>query len=487
MANEIKLGTLDISAFKVGSADTKVYLGDTLVYPSFQGKWLATYTGGTTSSAECDASSAITQNEITLTDLVTVKIGNCVTSIGDSAFQDCSGLTSATIGNGVTSIGQYAFASCRSLTSVAIGSGVTSIGFAVFSQCRSLPSIVIPSSVTSISNNAFYGCSGLTSCTIGSGVTSIGNRAFEGCSGLTSIVIPSGVTSIGNRAFAACSGLTSITVNATTPPTLGSNTVFDGSSCNIYVPCESVSAYTSASGWSTYASRIVGFSTEPTYDWEVISGEYICVSGDKYQKTKKIESYDCGSTWQDVIPYEYSAGTMIESASTDCTLCQYNFCGVDDNGNDVTVDNGTSTLNKSNISAYNLVEGTVGQLTTTIGAYAFEGSSISALTLSDTVTTIEHEAFQDAYELTSLTIPSGVTTIEFWAFARMTNCQEVIFESETVFPTPNMPVFHDWYPTVVYVPDNAVSAYRAKGINWWIDGVDTYPDINTWIQPISNR
>ena len=33
MANGIKIGNLDISAFKVGSADTKVYLGDTLLYP----------------------------------------------------------------------------------------------------------------------------------------------------------------------------------------------------------------------------------------------------------------------------------------------------------------------------------------------------------------------------------------------------------------------------------------------------------------------
>ena len=30
----VKIGNLDISAFKVGSADTKVYLGDTLLYPS---------------------------------------------------------------------------------------------------------------------------------------------------------------------------------------------------------------------------------------------------------------------------------------------------------------------------------------------------------------------------------------------------------------------------------------------------------------------
>ena len=35
-----------------------------------------------------------------------------VTSIGDYAFYNCSGLTSVVIGNGVTSIGNYAFYSC---------------------------------------------------------------------------------------------------------------------------------------------------------------------------------------------------------------------------------------------------------------------------------------------------------------------------------------------------------------------------------------
>lgn len=36
MADTIKIGNLDISAFKVGSDDCKVYLGDTLLYPQGQ-------------------------------------------------------------------------------------------------------------------------------------------------------------------------------------------------------------------------------------------------------------------------------------------------------------------------------------------------------------------------------------------------------------------------------------------------------------------
>ena len=146
---DIKLGNTTISSFKVGSTDVDaVYLGSYLVWsatpptPSSP-KWVATYTGGTTTSAECDSTSAITQNEIATTDLDSLEIGDCVTSIGNQAFGGCSSLSSVTIGSGVTSIGNAAFANCSGLTSITIPSGVTSIGFAAFWNCSSLTSVTI--------------------------------------------------------------------------------------------------------------------------------------------------------------------------------------------------------------------------------------------------------------------------------------------------------------------------------------------------------
>ena len=109
-------------------------------------------------------------------------IPSSVTSIGGSAFRDCSALTSVTISEGVTSIGQRAFYGCSGLTSV-----------------------TIPSSVTRIDDDAFSGCSALTSVTISEGVTSIGGGAFESCSGLTSVTIPFSVEYIGWYAFNGCS------------------------------------------------------------------------------------------------------------------------------------------------------------------------------------------------------------------------------------------------------------------------------------------
>ena len=119
-----------------------------------------------------------------------------------------------TIPAGVTSIGSSAFFDCSSLTSVVIPTSVTSIGRAAFLCCSDLRSVVIPASVTSIGDCAFSGCSSLTSVTIPDSVTSIGYEAFQNCSSLRSVVIPESVTEIGDYAFSGCSELASITLSS---------------------------------------------------------------------------------------------------------------------------------------------------------------------------------------------------------------------------------------------------------------------------------
>ena len=84
---------------------------------------------------------------------------------------------------------------------------VTSIGDHAFQGCTGLTSITIPESVTSIGDNAYHGCSGLTSVSIPNSVTTIGNYAFCGCTGLTIITIPEFITNIGTRAFSGCTAL----------------------------------------------------------------------------------------------------------------------------------------------------------------------------------------------------------------------------------------------------------------------------------------
>ena len=126
--------------------------------------------------------------------VTSIEIPSSIRSIGESAFAGCDNLTTISIDenntkymddsgvlytkdgteiikypegkkdakysilNGVTSIGESAFEWCSSLTSVEIPSSVTSIGKSAFWKCKSLTSIVIPNSITSIGFNAFCAC-----------------------------------------------------------------------------------------------------------------------------------------------------------------------------------------------------------------------------------------------------------------------------------------------------------------------------------------
>ncbi|HBK31562.1 MAG TPA: hypothetical protein DDZ78_08075, partial [Porphyromonadaceae bacterium] len=76
-------------------------------------------------------------------ELHTIILPNSVISIGQSAFEGCTGLTSITLPNSVTTIGYRAFRSCTGLTSISIGSGIKEIGGSAFENCNNIKEIHI--------------------------------------------------------------------------------------------------------------------------------------------------------------------------------------------------------------------------------------------------------------------------------------------------------------------------------------------------------
>ena len=159
------------------------------------------------------------------TRLTSVTIPDSVTSIGGSAFFECTGLTSIIVEEGNTKY--HSAGNCLIETAtktlilgcntsvIPMDGSVTSIGDSAFYRCTGLTSITIPDSVTSIGGSAFSYCNGLTSVTIPDSVTSIGNSAFYDCTGLTSVTIPDSVTHIDDYAFNYCTSLTTINFNGT--------------------------------------------------------------------------------------------------------------------------------------------------------------------------------------------------------------------------------------------------------------------------------
>ena len=312
--------------------------------PPFEGKLRLALKDGSIIDTECDSTSSVTKNEISAyrPNVTSAVIGDCVTSIDNEAFYNCTGLTSINIPNGVTSIGKQAFYDCKNLSNVKISNSVTSISTGTFINCQHLIAIDIPNSVTSIGDSAFYSCPRLAA-----------------------IRIPSGVTRIDDWVFYGCSNLFSVRIEAVTPPAADwyYGKAFDNTNdCPIYVPCESIEAYKTASGWSEYASR------------------FQCIDDTLPMKYKVTLDNGCVITAACDSTSEVTSGEMRTRYEYALTSVEIGDC--------VTTIGYTAFMGCSNLKNV-LIPNTV----TTIGAYAFQGTGITALTLPESVTTIGNNAF----------------------------------------------------------------------------------------------
>ena len=351
-----------------------------------------------------------------------------LTSIGVSAFEGCSGVTSVEIPDGVTSIGFAAFRDCSRLTSVEIPDGVTSIGGSAFEGCIELTSVEIPDGVTSIGGSAFEGCIGLTSVEIPAGVTSIDSHAFSGCSSLTSVEIPAGVTSIGIFAFEGCSGLTSVTFGEGSQlASIGWN-VFSGCSSltSVEIPAGVTSIYSSAfSGCSRLTSVTFGEDSQ------------LASIGDYAFQQCSVTSMEIPSSVTSIGDYVFNLCRRLTSVtfgegSQLTSIGDYAFC--DCRGlTSVKIPAGVTSIGEyaffgcSSLTSVEIPAGV-----TSIGDAAFRGcSSLTSVEIPDGVTSIGDAAFRGCSSLTSVEIPASVTSIGADAFDGCSKLTSVTFGDTT--------------------------------------------------------
>ena len=148
------------------------------------------------------------------------RVPDGVTRIGDSAFFDCTSLTSVIIPKSVTSIGSLAFLGCIRLTNVTIPDGVTSIGDAAFAGSSTSINVSRENKNYCSVDGGLYNKQKTTilhpgkiqngTFRIPDGLTSIGDYAFDGYRSLTNVTIPDSVTNICYGAFLDCIKLTDV-------------------------------------------------------------------------------------------------------------------------------------------------------------------------------------------------------------------------------------------------------------------------------------
>ncbi len=330
-----------------------------------------------------------------------VTIPDNVTSIGESAFQDCTSLTGVTFPDRVTSIGKNAFRGCTNLTGVNLPTSLTTIESSAFWGCTALTSVILPDRVTSINDYAFRNCTSLANVTIPASVTSMGGFVFRDTpwlqtqgeyptvngilfayQGDEAAVIPDSVTTIGNGAFWDCKTLTGVTIpNSVT--TIGAS-AFRGCEglTGVVIPNSVTSIQTWAFLDCTNLASITLPAKMPTLGQQV------------FHNTPWLSSF--GS-------YAVVNGVLIA------------YLGSDEN---LFLPDGTVSVHGYAFrGSESIVSVTIPDSVTQIDAGAFRGcKNLTSVTVKSNKTAIGASAFRECGRLTGVILPAGLTSIGYKAF-----------------------------------------------------------------------
>ena len=210
-----------------------------------------------------DLSNVITMNNSVFSNtpnLSQVKWSNTLTEIPNYSFKE-SGITTITNISSVTKIGFQSFLYCISLTTIDLSS-VEIIDENGLGDCRSLSSIGNTSNLKTLGNSNFNNAL-ITTINL-ENVETIGSNCFYNCYNLVGPLIMNKITSLGKDLFMNCSNISYLVINVNTLPTK-SNQAFGnyGRTFPIYIKDELYDAALAA--WSStenaLSSRLRKLST----------------------------------------------------------------------------------------------------------------------------------------------------------------------------------------------------------------------------------
>lgn len=339
---------------------------------------------------------------------VTYNAINCTNWVNYNTWDDCSALNSLTIGSKVQSIPAGIFKDCSFSGSLTLPNTLLTIGDNAFQNCSGFTGdLIIPENVTTIGGNAFNGCSGFTGdLTIGNAVTTIGEYAFQDCSGFTGTLTIGESYSIGSgiwgQQFGYCSGLTTLNYNAINGPVGATDR-------HCLEGCTSLTTLNIGSNVQVIPERAfmdLNFNNDI-----VIPNSVTTINYEAFRNCDRIKSITIGE----------GVTTLAGSAITGCdSLTTVHYNAINCNVGNTSVGNGwlndcpratTLTLGEHVQSIFK------GAFSRRYGGVSFIGN----LVLPNSLQTIGEEAFLDCTGLTgNLVIPNSVTSIGKRAFSGCT-------------------------------------------------------------------
>ncbi len=113
------------------------------------------------------------------------------------------GIKKIVIGDGITRVGRSTFENCSGVEQISFGKDLSEIGDSAFSN-TGITELTLPGNVTTLEQLAFGYCKSLKTAQLGDGLQNIGFFAFMGCENMESVNIPASVTTIDDDAFTDC-------------------------------------------------------------------------------------------------------------------------------------------------------------------------------------------------------------------------------------------------------------------------------------------
>lgn len=378
--------------------------------------------------------------------LTSVSLPETVTSIGNSAFQNCDALSSVSLGTALQTIGALSFSGCSSLAEIEIPETVTSIGNSAFSS-SGLKKVKLPSGLNEVGTYLFSNCTSLESADFSrTSLNKLNTWMFYSCSTLKDVFFPPSLISIEGHVFENCTALGDIILpNGLT--TLGYETFLNARVQSLLLPSTFTTGNTRTfSGCSgklivAYDSTVKSFSTTASSCPEV--SVYHRFSGNKFSEVEFANTVTCieneafhGSAYLKKVTIPGSVKVIGQQAFQSCDLESVRIpesveilgpYAFDANPSleSIVIENGLKNIlhrtfsNCPNVKTISL-PGSI----EFIGALAFAGTSGEDVVISRDIETEENGGFSSSL-ITCIEIREGVTSIPDYFFTGCTHLTDV--------------------------------------------------------------